>query len=58
MSNRPTAVGAALREAGFVPLPRLWVRREELRGIISIATKHADEINAIRASIWDGEKPG
>lgn len=58
MNNRPTAVGVALREAGFVPLPRLWVRKEELRGILKIATRHADEINAIRARVRAEEEQG
>ena len=39
----------ALRAAGFVPLPRLWVRPEDLEMVNYMASKHADEVNEIRA---------
>jgi hypothetical protein len=40
----------ALRAAGFKPLPRWWVKDGEDFDLIEyIASKHADEVNAIRA---------
>jgi hypothetical protein len=47
---------AALRAAGFVPLPRLWVKREDMDAIRAIAESYADQVNAIRASATQGEK--
>lgn len=51
MSKPPSRVGKALREAGFVPLPRLWVRPEELTLIRRIAFQNADEVNRIREEV-------
>lgn len=39
----------ALRAAGFKPLPRWWVKAEDLDLIEYMARQHADEVNAIRA---------
>ena len=39
----------ALRAAGFVPVPRVWLRPEELELVKHMAGKHADEVNEIRA---------
>ena len=39
----------ALRAAGFVPVPRWWVRPEDLELVKYMASKHADEVNEIRA---------
>jgi hypothetical protein len=41
----------ALRAAGFVPLPRLWVRPEDLDLVYYMAEKHSAEISAIRARV-------
>lgn len=38
----------ALREAGFVPLPRWWVRQEDMDLIQYMALKYAEEVNTIR----------
>lgn len=51
----PGPIGKALRAAGFVPLPRLWVRREELTLIRRIAFQHEDEVNEIRRQVREGE---
>lgn len=51
MTRPPSRVGKALREAGFVPLPRLWVRPEELTLIRRIAFQNADAVNEIRARV-------
>jgi hypothetical protein len=40
---------AALRAAGYVPLPRWWVTQEDLELIAYMARKHADEVNRIRS---------
>lgn len=39
----------ALREAGFVPLPRWWVKQDELDLIAYMARQHEREIAFIRA---------
>jgi hypothetical protein len=39
----------ALRAAGFVPLPRWWVKREDLDLIEYMARQHESEVNSIRA---------
>lgn len=39
----------ALRAAGFMPLPRWWVREDELQAIARIKEKHEEEVNEIRA---------
>lgn len=44
-------VAAALRDAGFVPLPRLWVRREDIPQIHEIANQYADQVNDIRGRV-------
>ena len=38
----------ALREAGFVPLPRLWVTWDQLETIIRMAEGNKDVVNEIR----------
>ena len=38
----------ALRKAGFVPLPRLWVKAADLAVIKQYAERYEDEVNAIR----------
>ena len=40
----------ALRAAGYLPLPRLWVKEEEMGLIRYMAEKHADDVNRIRAA--------
>lgn len=39
----------ALRAAGFRPLPRWWVKAEDLDLIEYMARQHAEEVNRIRA---------
>ncbi len=46
-SPRPTP-GEALRNAGVVPLPRLWVKQDDLEMILWMAKKYEAEVNAIR----------
>ena len=47
--NSPVA--DALREAGFVPLPRLWVKPEDIQQIKTIAFQYAEEVNRIRYEV-------
>ena len=51
MTKQPSRVGKALRAAGFVPLPRLWVRPEELTLIRRIAFQNEQAVNEIRAQV-------
>lgn len=46
----------ALREAGFVPLPRLWVKKEDLDLIYFMAQKYSDEVSEIRAEALERKK--
>lgn len=48
----------ALRAAGFIPLPRLWVRAEDMDMIVWMATRHADEVNDIRRRARGGSEQG
>ena len=50
MQHKPkiTPVSQALREAGFVPLPRLWVKSEDMPRIHEIAYRHQDMIKRVR----------
>lgn len=43
-----TPVSTALREAGFVPLPRLWVQASDMQAIHQIANKYHATVNAVR----------
>lgn len=45
-NNSPVA--RALRKAGYVPLPRLWVRKEDIPEVQAIAYKYANDVNVIR----------
>lgn len=38
----------ALRAAGYVPIPRWWVRRDELEVIHRMAHNHQEDVNRIR----------
>jgi hypothetical protein len=40
-----------LRQAGFVPLPRLWVKAEDMPHIRNIAHRYSDEVNRLRHSM-------
>ena len=47
-SELKSAGAKALRAAGFVPLPRRWVKSRDLDQIRIFAEQYSDEINAIR----------
>lgn len=44
-------VATILRSQGFVPLPRLWVRSEDMPTIHTIAGRYREEVNAVRAQM-------
>lgn len=44
-------VAQALREAGYVPLPRFWVKPEDMEIIRRMAFRHAGVVNEIRGRI-------
>lgn len=46
--GKPNASAGALRAAGFVPIPRWWVRQEELDLIAYMARQHDKQVNRIR----------
>lgn len=45
----------ALRAAGFLPLPRLWVTQDQMEVIVRIAEGNRDVVNEIRAKARRGE---
>lgn len=48
-----------MREAGYIPLPRLWVTPDQMEMIQYMARQNADEVNRIRADAHrdeEGEK--
>lgn len=46
-------VASALRDAGYVPLPRLWIKKEDMPTIHRIAEQCEEEVNDIRGQIND-----
>jgi hypothetical protein len=44
-------VADSLRREGFIPLPRLWVKPEDIPKIHKIAHVHADRVNTIRNNV-------
>ena len=47
-SELKSPAAKALREAGFVPLPRLWVTPDQLEVIKRMAEENSDVVNEIR----------
>lgn len=48
--------GELLRKAGYVPIPRWWVRPDELDVIYRMAHNHQREITEIRAKALGRKK--
>lgn len=46
-------VAFALREAGFVPLPRYWVKGTDMPKLKEISDMHRDEVNTIRRAVHE-----
>lgn len=49
--RRDFPVASAMREAGFVPLPRLWVREEDMAEIYAITDRRKEEVIRIRQQV-------
>jgi len=47
-SELKSPAAKALRKAGFVPLPRLWVTPDQLSRIKRMAEENSDVVNEIR----------
>jgi AmiR/NasT family two-component response regulator len=41
----------ALRHEGYIPLPRLWVKKEDMTKIIDIASQYATNVNKLRKKV-------
>lgn len=50
MSNSPGAI--ALRRAGYVKVPALWVTREQLELILYMAHQNKTEVDRIKEEAW------
>lgn len=48
-SDNDSPIADALRKAGYVCLPRLWVKSADMPAIHRIAAKHKDAVNQIRS---------
>jgi hypothetical protein len=53
-TTKNNRVATLLRKAGYIPLPRLWVRPEDMPAIHQIAHRHQTAVNDIRATAYDG----
>jgi hypothetical protein len=56
-SELKSAGAQALRAAGYIPLPRLWVTQDQLDLIIYMAKQNEDEVNRIRAAARAADAP-
>ena len=50
-------VSKALRAAGFIPLPRLWVKATDMPKIHKIAHAYQEEVNSIRNQVYTDQTP-
>lgn len=55
-AEKETPVADALRKAGYVCLPRLWVKPSDMPSIHKIASKHRDAVNDIRGQANSGHQ--
>lgn len=46
-------IAAKLKAEGFLKLPPLWIRREEMDEILAITSRSCDAVNDIRRSMAD-----
>lgn len=44
-------IATALREAGYQPLPRLWVTAEQMDLILWMVKQNQDDVNRIRREV-------
>ena len=54
-SELKSKAATALRAAGFVPLPRMWVYPDQLEVIMKLAKGNADVVNEIRGKANRGK---
>lgn len=45
----------ALRAAGYLPLPRLWVTQEQMALVQYMARQNLEDVRRIRASVSEAE---
>lgn len=45
-------LASELREKGFVPLPRLWIRASDMPEIYEIVARHTDDVLRIRREVY------
>ena len=50
-AEKKNPVADALRKAGFIPLPRLWVQPVDMPRIHEIAHRYKDAVNSIRNGV-------
>lgn len=50
-NNNRSPLARSLRSKGYVPLPRLWVKQEDIPKIKEITDLHAREVNNERKRI-------
>lgn len=53
---KPSPTASALRAAGYVPVPRLWVKPSDVDALIRKAETYGPEINRIRAEVRENLK--
>ena len=54
-NNKKSPIAEALRAAGYVPLPRLWVQAKDIPEIHKIANKYGNDVNTIRGEVYSRE---
>ena len=55
-SELKSPAAKALRAAGFEPLPRLWVTRDQMEVIVKLAEQNRDVVNEIRHNAKETER--
>lgn len=49
-------VAFALRQAGFIPLPRLWIHGDAMPRIKAITDEFRDQVNEVRGNAIPGQE--
>lgn len=53
---RKHPVACALRNAGFVPLPRLWVREADMATVYALTEQYRGDVTRIRVAVYEQAK--
>ena len=53
--GKDTPSARALRAAGYVPAPRLWLRQEDIAALVRTAERYAADVSEIRAKVREVE---